>query len=57
MAPTRRDRPRDEPPAISFDVTQEIDPAFAELLRSRPDPTLTEADFDTLAPELPRTRR
>jgi len=56
MAPTKRDRPRDEA-ALSFEVTQEIDPAFAELLRKRPEPTLTEADFDALAPELPRARR
>lgn len=57
MAPTKRDRPRDEPPALSFEVTQEIDPAFAELLRTRPEPTLTEDDFDALAPELPGIRR
>lgn len=57
MEPTKRDRSRHEPEPLSFEVTQEIDPAFAEFLRSRPEPTLTEADFDAWLPELPRARR
>lgn len=43
MAPPKRQLSE---PGIPFDVTQEIDPAFVELLRAGPEPTLTQADFD-----------
>jgi hypothetical protein len=56
MAPTKREHRRDET-ALSFDTTQEIDPAFADLLRRGPEPTLTESEFEALAPELSRRQR
>lgn len=56
MAPTKRAPPRDDP-GLPFDTTQEIDPAFADLLRRGPEPTLTETDFAVLAPELLPKRR
>jgi len=56
MAPIKRERRREEQ-ILPFDMTQEIDPAFAELLRREAEPTLTEADFEALASELSRERR
>lgn len=48
--PTYRNRRREEP-ALPFDTTQAIDPAFADLLERAPEPTLTDADFADLAPK------
>jgi hypothetical protein len=56
MAPTKRERHQDQT-ALSFDTTQEIDPAFADLLRRGPEPTLTESDFEALASELSSKQR
>lgn len=53
MGPTQR-APRLEQPTLPFDVTQEIDPVFSELLERGAEPTLTESDFDTIAPDLRR---
>jgi hypothetical protein len=54
-----RDRRRRQhaEPALPFDLTQEIDPALAELLRRSSEPTLTQSDFDDLAVELPPPAR
>jgi hypothetical protein len=38
---------------LPFDVTQEIDPALADLLRRSSEPTLTQADFDDIGVDLP----
>jgi hypothetical protein len=56
MAPTYR-APRAEQPALPFDVTQEIDPVFSDLLQRNAEPTLTESDFESLTPDLPRFDR
>lgn len=56
MPPTHRTQ-RPEESNIPFDVTQEIDPAFAELLRQSPDPTLTDDDFARLAPDFGHRER
>lgn len=56
MSTTKRHRgKRDEPPALPFDVTQDIDPTLAESLRPSSEPTLTQVDFDDIAVELPPT--
>jgi hypothetical protein len=56
MTPPPRARRREEP-TLPFDVTQDIDPVFAEILERPPEPTLTETDFADLAPEFVPTRR
>ncbi len=33
---------------LEFDVTQQIDPALADLLRSNTEPTLTQVNFDDI---------
>lgn len=33
------------PPDLPFDMTQEIDPSFGDLLHRAPEPTLSPADF------------
>jgi hypothetical protein len=53
---TPKDRNRSDDSALPFDVTQEIDPALADLLRRSSEPTLTQLDFDDLAIELPPQR-
>jgi hypothetical protein len=51
----RRER---EEPALPFDVTQEIDPALADLLRRSSEPTLTQSDFDEIGVDwLPLTEQ
>jgi hypothetical protein len=56
MTPPPRARRREEP-TLPFDTTQEIDPAFAEILGRPAEPTLTDADFAELAPEFVPTHR
>lgn len=52
MEPRKSRRREREEPALPFDVTQEIDPALADLLRRSSEPTLTQADFDDLGVDL-----
>lgn len=51
-----RRRRQHEEPALPFDVTQEIDPALADLLRRSTEPTLTQSEFDEIGVELPPAR-
>jgi hypothetical protein len=53
---TPKDRKRSDDSTLPFDVTQEIDPALADLLRRNSEPTLTQQDFEDLAIELPPQR-
>jgi hypothetical protein len=54
----RKRKQRDsEPPALPFDVTQEIDPALAEEVLQRGEATLTQADFDDITVVLPEHRK
>ncbi len=41
--------PTRKTPELAFDITQEIDPALAELLGARSEPTLADSDFDDIA--------
>src|SRR5262245_59607469 len=54
MAPKKSRR--DQPPALPFDVTQEIDPALVEDVR-RSETTLTQTDFDEITLVLPEKRQ
>jgi hypothetical protein len=36
------------PPELEFELTQEIDPLFADLVGGASEPTLTQLDFDDL---------
>jgi hypothetical protein len=42
----RNSTPASTPAELEFDVTQQIDPALADLLRPNSEPTLTSSDFD-----------
>jgi hypothetical protein len=53
MQPRKNRQQKREEPALPFDVTQEIDPALADLLRRSSEPTLTQADFDEIGVEVP----
>jgi hypothetical protein len=53
----RRRGQREEPPALPFDVTQDIDPELADSLRRGNEPTLTQVDFDDIEVELPTPPR
>jgi hypothetical protein len=47
MGTARRSmEPTPKAPELAFDITQEIDPALTDLLRSRSEPTLADGDFD-----------
>jgi hypothetical protein len=48
---------RKEPPTLPFDVTQDIDPEWAESLRRSDEPTLTQTDFDDIEVALPTPPR
>jgi hypothetical protein len=52
--PKRNRRSDRDESTLAFDVTQEIDPALADLLRRGSEPTLTQVDFDDLTIELPQ---
>jgi hypothetical protein len=54
-APKKSRRGDRDESTLAFDVTQEIDPALADLLRRSSEPTLTQGDFDDLSVELPQT--
>lgn len=49
--------PTPKTPELAFDITQEIDPALADLIRSRSEPTLTDADFDDFEVEIAPPQR
>lgn len=61
MGSTRRSTEPPQTPDLMFDVTQEIDPALAEILRAHPEPSLGDNDSDDLdieiAPPPHRTAR
>ena len=42
----RSTEPTPKTPEFAFEITQEIDPALSDLLRSRNEPTLADMDFD-----------
>jgi hypothetical protein len=44
--------PTPKTPELAFDITQEIDPALADLLRSRSEPTLADTDFGDVEIEI-----
>lgn len=49
MGTARRSvEPTPKAPEFAFDITQEIDPALADLLRSSNEPTLADTDFDDI---------
>jgi hypothetical protein len=57
MVPKRpRREPRNEA-TLPFDVTQEIDPALADELRTGGERTLTQVDFDDITVVLPEKRK
>lgn len=49
-------RSSEPPPELEFDVTQEIDPALADLLRPKPTAPLLGADADDELDPPPATR-
>ena len=49
----RRQKGRDQGPALPFDVTQDIDPALGDSLQRGNEPTLTQTDFDDIEVALP----
>jgi len=58
MSNTRRKTARAAKPAeLEFDVTQQIDPALADLLRPGSEPTLAPLDFDDLDIAIEPSRR
>jgi hypothetical protein len=58
MGTARRSaEPTPKTPELAFDITQEIDPALADLLRSRSESTLTDTDFDDVEIEIAKPQR
>lgn len=58
MGTARRSaEPTPKTPELAFDLTQEIDPALAELLRSRNEPTLADSDFNDVEIEIAPSQR
>jgi hypothetical protein len=53
----RSTEPTPKTPELAFDITQEIDPALADLLRSRGEPTLADTDFDDVDIEIAPPQR
>ena len=53
----RKTAPAAKPAELEFDVTQQIDPALADLLRPGSEPTLAPLDFDDLDIAMAPSRR
>lgn len=53
----RSAEPTPQAPDLTFDVTQQIDPALAELMRTRHEPTLVDSDFDDVEIEIAPPQR